>query len=130
MCREPSISVRPVASLRSVARSSVLAAVLATLAGCATAPGPAAPAPSPPLTLLEAGALELPPDCEPVRGAVYRTEFVVAEDGAVSQAKPASRDGCVERALQRWVGTFRYQRIPEATTTVYDWMLVTATRGG
>lgn len=47
MCREPSISVRTVASLRSVPRSSVLA--------------------------------------------------------AVPQAQPASGDGCVERALQRWV---------------------------
>ena len=82
----------------------------------------------PELQLLDAGALEMPPDCEPARGVVYRTGFVVLPDGRVEAVASGSDSGCVQEALRQWVATFRYR--PVGQPTVLDWVVVTGTRGG
>ena len=89
-----------------------------------------APPPDAELQLLEAGALEIPPGCEPARGAVYRTAFLVQPDGRVDSVASESGSGCVQEALRQWVATFRYRPVAEPTAAVLDWMGVTAARGG
>jgi len=98
------------------------------LGGCA-APRVAS-TPPPELQLLDAGALEMPPGCEPARGVVYRTAFVVQPDGRVEAVASESGSGCVQEALRHWVASFRYRPVDEPTATVLDWVVVTATRGG
>ena len=107
--------------------SAAIAAGL-LLAGCVSTP-PATP-PAPELQLLESGTLEIPPGCEPVRGVVYRTAFVVQPDGRVAAVTPESGSGCVQDALREWVATFRYRPVDAPTTAVLDWLGVTAARGG
>lgn len=98
------------------------------LAGCVSAPVVSPLAPE--LQLLEAGTLAIPPGCEPERGAIYRTAFVVQPDGRVEFVAAESARGCVQEALREWVSTFRYRPVAEPTAAVLDWMGVTATRGG
>jgi len=107
-------------------------ALVALAAGCAGPPSrPAAPEYlTPRLELLETGLLELPAGCEPAAGVVYRTRFTVGTDGRVTEAAPESGTGCVQAALSRWVGSFRYRPPESATATTIDWMSVTARRGG
>lgn len=109
-------------------RSTCIAMIVgAALAGCATtAPG----VPEASLELLSSGPVVLPADCVPDRGLVYRTAFVVQRDGRVAGIASQSGSGCVQQALRDWVGTFEYRPVGEATPTVVDWMVVTATRGG
>ena len=101
------------------------------LAGCVspTARAPLAPPPAPDLQLLDTGPLEIPRGCEPARGAVYRTSFVVQPDGSVADAASQSGEGCVQSVLRQWVSTFEYRPINGPTSTVVDWMCVTASRG-
>ncbi len=111
-------------SMRRVATALIVATALA---GCATtAPG----VPEATLDLVDLAPVVLPPDCEPGRGVVYRTAFVVQPDGSVGQIAAESGTGCVQQALQDWVATFRYRPVAEATPTVIDWIAVTARRGG
>lgn len=113
---------------RGLRMAAVAVAAGLLLAGCvATRP---ATAPAPELQLLEAGSLEIPPDCEPTPGAVYRTAFVVQPDGRVAGVASESGSGCVQEALRQWVATFRYRPVDEPTTAVLDWLGVTAARGG
>lgn len=105
------------------------AATLLVLGGCASQPRPPSP-PSAPLQLLSAGPLDLPADCEPADGRVYRTNFVVETDGRVTGVRPDSGDGCVQEALRTWVSTFRYAPLDAAMPAVLDWLAVTASRGG
>lgn len=107
----------------------LLAAVLA-LGGCASLTRPAASPPRAPLELLSSGPLELPADCEPADGKVYRTNFIVETDGRVTAARSESGEGCVQQALRSWVSSFRYAPVGAAMPAVLDWLAVTASRGG
>jgi hypothetical protein len=100
------------------------------LAGCVSTrvEVPPAPPPVPTLQLLDTGPLEIPRGCEPTRGAVYRTSFVVQPNGSVTDAASESGHGCVQSALQQWAATFEYRPTSEPTPTVVDWMYVTASR--
>jgi hypothetical protein len=109
---------------------AVLAGTLFTVAGCAPLTRERAPPPAVPLQLLGAESLELPKGCEPVRGQVYRTNYVVQPDGRVTDTASRSGDGCVEEALRSWVSSFRYGPIDAEMPVVIDWIAVTATRGG
>jgi len=113
---------------RGLRLASVAVAAGLLLAGCIST-RPATP-PAPALQLIEAGTLEIPPDCEPVRGTVYRTAYVVQPDGRVAAVASESGSGCVQEALRQWVATFRYRPVDEPTTAVLDWLGVTAARGG
>jgi hypothetical protein len=113
----------------NLAIGGLLAVVLA-LGGCASLTRPAVSPPEPPLTLLSAGPLELPTDCEPADGRVYRTNFIVEIDGRVTGARSESGEGCVQQALRTWVSSFRYAPVGAAKPTVIDWLAVTASRGG
>lgn len=108
--------------------SAVVLAAGLLLAGCVSTPAVSPPAPD--LQLLEAGTLEIPPDCEPARGAVYRIAFLVQPDGRVDAVASESGSGCVQEALRQWVATFRYRPVAEPTAAVLDWMGVSAARGG
>jgi len=99
------------------------------LAGCATTRDSRTTAPPPP-QLLSSAALDLPGDCAPPQGAIYRTRFVVQPDGGVAHAASESGDGCVQQALREWVSSFRYTPVADAVPMVIDWMEVTASRGG
>jgi hypothetical protein len=107
-------------------------AVAALVAGCVTRPdtAPSVHVAAPALELLAAGTFELPRGCEPAGHAVYRTRYVVREDGRVADAASESGAGCVQQALERWVATFRYRPPAEVEPAVIDWMSVTARRGG
>lgn len=109
-----------------------LLACVVLLAGCASQPdqAPSLRPPVPELQLLEAGVLEIPRDCEPARGTVYRTSFTVQADGRVSAVVSDSGPGCVQDALRRWVATFRYRPLAEPLPATLDWLDVTARRGG
>ena len=100
------------------------------VAGCVSSTVEVSPAqaPAPTLQLLDTGPLEIPGGCEPARGAVYRTSFVVQPDGSVTNAASESGDGCVQSALQQWASTFVYRPASEPAATVVDWMCVTASR--
>lgn len=101
------------------------------VAGCVTSTiqVPEARSPVPALQLLGTGPLEIPRGCEPVRGAVYRTIYVVQPDGRVAGTASESGDGCVQSALRQWVSSFEYQPGSAVTSTLIDWMYVTASRG-
>ncbi len=99
------------------------------MGGCAPLTRPYAPPPPAPLQLLSAGPLELPANCEPADGRVYRTQFVVETDGRVTAARSDSGEGCVQQALLDWVSSFRYAPLGTARPTVFDWLAVTASRG-
>jgi len=109
-------------------REAVIALAFgAALSGCASnAPS----VPAEPLELVSSGPVVLPADCVPGDGTIYRTVFVVQRDGRVADVATQSGSGCVQRALQEWVATFRYMPIAEATPAVIDWMTVTGARGG
>lgn len=100
-------------------------------AGCvsSTVRAPLAQSPVPALQFLDAGPLQIPGGCEPARGVVYRTSFAVQPDGSVADVASESGDGCVQSALRQWVATFEYQPASAPTSTVIDWMWVTASRG-
>lgn len=108
-----------------------LLACVALIAGCASQPDRASSlhSPVPELELLDAGVLEIPRDCEPSRGKVYRTSFTVQADGRVATAVSDSGPGCVQDALRRWVATFRYRPVAEPLPATLDWLGVTARRG-
>ena len=106
-----------------------LALCIGVLLGGCVSTQPARP-PAPELQLLDAGTLQVPPDCDPESGAVYRTAFVVRPDGRVESVASESGEGCVQQALREWVSTFRYRPVDEPTAAVLDWMSVTAARGG
>ena len=114
---------------REATRIALLTLAATTLAGCMTTSRESSQPVPPALRLLSAGTLELPSDCEPASGQVYRTHFVVQADGAVEPATPGSSDGCVDEALRRWVSSFRYEPLQESTPAVFDWLAVTGTRG-
>lgn len=109
---------------------AVLAGTLLAVTGCAPLTRERAAPPPAPLHLLGAESLELPQGCEPVRGQVYRTDYVVQPDGRVTDTASGGRDGCVEEALRTWVSSFRYGPIEAEMPVVIDWIAVTATRGG
>jgi len=109
---------------------AMIAATLLAVAGCAPLTRERAPPPPAPLQLLGAESLELPKGCEPVRGQVYRTNYVVQPDGRVTDTASGGGDGCVEEALRAWVSSFRYGPIDAEMPVVIDWIAVTATRGG
>ena len=111
-------------------RASMALCVALLLGGCVSSTVQVSPAepPAPTLQLLDTGPLEIPGGCEPARGAVYRTSFVVQPDGSVTDAASESGDGCVQSALQQWASTFVYRPASEPTATVVDWMCVTASR--
>jgi len=103
------------------------AAVL--LAACASAPPrEAGPPPVPSPQLVSAGALDLPRDCRPEPGVVYRTTYTVQPDGHTTGIESAPGTGCVQDALGRWVTTFRYRPGEAPVQEALDWMIVTATR--
>lgn len=106
----------------------VSASVCFAFAGCAPLTHEAR-VPAPPLQLLSAGDLDLPADCEPAPGKVYRTNYVVHPDGRVTNAASNTGDGCVERALRAWVNSFRYGAVDAEMPVVIDWIAVTAARG-
>jgi hypothetical protein len=108
--------------------SAVVLAAGLLLGGCVSTR--VAPPPDAELQLLETGTLEMPPGCEPARGAVYRTAFLVQPDGRVDAVASESGSGCVQEALRQWVATFRYRPVAQPTTAVLDWMGVSAARGG
>ena len=121
----------PLASSRRPVRAALAACAfgIVLLAGCATTTDIRTTAPPPP-QLLSSATLELPRDCAPPRGAIYRTRFVVQPDGGVAQTVSESGDGCVQQALREWVSSFRYTPVADAVPMVIDWMEVTASRGG
>ena len=103
------------------------AAVL--LAACASGPPrEAGPPPVPSPQLVSAGALDLPRDCRPEPGVVYRTTYTVQPDGHTTGIESAPGTGCVQDALGRWVTTFRYRPGEAPVQEALDWMIVTATR--
>jgi hypothetical protein len=110
-------------------RVCTLALCVGVLLGGCVSTQPALP-PAPELQLVDAGTLQVPPDCDPESGAVYRTAFVVRPDGRVESVASESGEGCVQQALREWVSTFRYRPVDEPTAAVLDWMSVTAARGG
>lgn len=114
---------------RCGARWPLLAAAVLVSAGCATRPATEVVPPIEP-RLLEAGVLELPAGCAPVRGRVYRTLATVEPDGRVSGAVAETGPGCVQEALVQWVESFRYGALDEPTAVSIDWMGVEAGRGG
>jgi len=112
----------------------VLAAALLVMAGCVSSPTDQRPAAQPraapePL-LLNTGPLDIPADCRPASGAVYRTSYQVQPDGRVAGAASESGEGCMQDALRHWVSTFEYRPPGSSMPTVLDWMAVTASRGG
>jgi hypothetical protein len=97
------------------------------LAGCVTSTtAVVAPESLPALELVATGPLQIPANCEPTGGAVYRTSYVVRTDGRVTDAAPESGGGCVQEALRQWVSSFEYRPPDEPTTAVIDWMAVQA----
>jgi hypothetical protein len=114
---------------RRTRRVGALALTAGLLLGGCVSTQPGRP-PAPELQLLEAGTLQVPPDCNPESGAVYRTAFVVQPDGRVNSVASESGEGCVQQALRDWVSTFRYGPVDEPTAAVLDWMGVSAARGG
>jgi hypothetical protein len=107
-----------------------LTGALMLMGGCVTRDVQEPSPPAPPLQLLDAGRFEIPRGCEPAHGAVYRTRYRVQPDGRVVDAASESGDGCVQDALRRWVSTYEYRPPGESTSTVIDWIAVTASRGG
>lgn len=116
-------------ALRCGALRVVPAFAAALAAGCA-AHRPAEPVPASRLELLGSAALDMPAACVPVEGRVYRTRAIVGTDGRVSGVAAESGEGCVQEALLRWVGSFRYRPLEAPATTHVDWMGVEADRGG
>ena len=110
--------------------SLLSSAALLAVGGCTSLTRPSAPPPPAPLQLLSAGPLELPANCDPADGKVYRTHFVVEIDGRVTDARSDSGEGCVQQALRSWVSSFRYAPLEAARPTAFDWREVTASRGG
>lgn len=111
-------------------RAGVAPAGMLLLASCVSASLQVPPVqpPVPTLQLLDTGPLEIPRGCEPARGAVYRTRFVVQPDGSVTGAESESGIGCMQSALRQWTMTFEYRPASEPTPTVVDWIYVTASR--
>jgi hypothetical protein len=69
-------------------------------------------------------------ECKPEPGRVYRAEFTVRPDGAVSDIHATGDAACARDALARWISSFRYEARQAPASTVVDWMLVEARRGG
>lgn len=115
-------------------RSAILAVVASAgslAAGCAWLPAQdiQADVASPPLRLVSAGSLELPPGCQVHDGVVYRTHFVVQGDGRVADIRPEPAPACVRAGLAEWLSGFQYSPPGEAVSTTIDWMHVSARRG-
>ena len=79
--------------------------------------------------LASSGELELPGDCPPVPGMVYRKACTAKPDGHVTGTESTPGDGCVQDALGRWVSTYRYRPREAPVAQALDWMLVTASSG-
>jgi hypothetical protein len=112
------------------ARAVAILLAMVLVAGCVSQGGqlPVGTA-APELELLEAGRLDIPGDCRPRAGAVYRASFTVMPDGRVTGVEPEPGPRCVREALSRWVNGFRYRPLPEPASATIDWMAVEARRG-
>lgn len=115
----------PHAFLAAIAPAVLLASGCTSLSGHQASPD----IPPPPLQLVSAGNLELPPECNVRDGVVYRTNFVVGRDGRVSDIRPELAPACLQRALAAWLGTAQYVPPGHAVATAIDWMSVSARRG-
>jgi len=104
-------------------------ALLTVASGCSTQLATTRP-PEPELNLVSSGQFALSNECKPVPGRVYRAEFTVRPDGAVTDVHATGDEACAREALTRWVSSFRYQARQVPASTVVDWMLVEARRGG
>ncbi len=129
MTRLDASCTAPRAPVGALAGAILLAAVL--VVGCVS-PGVQVPSRTvaPELELLSAGRLDLPGECRPPAGAVYRARFIVMPDGRVAAVEPESGPRCVQEALSRWVNGFRYRPLAEPASATIDWMAVEARRGG
>jgi hypothetical protein len=116
----------------AIRRGSAVAVLIVSVAGCSALPGQRAAEAIPPveLRLLSAGALDLPSDCEPASGAVYRATYLVGQDGRVGDVRAESAPACVRNALVEWVAGFRYAPPGAPVPATIDWMAVVAQRGG
>jgi hypothetical protein len=126
---EPPMQKTAAAAVR-VRTCAVLLVPGVLLAACAWGPERGArelPAPSP--QLVGSAALDLPGDCQPEPGVVYRTTYTVQPDGQVSGIASAPGARCVQDALGSWVSTFRYRPGEVPVPQALDWMFVTASRG-
>lgn len=128
MTRLDASCTAPRAPVGALAGAVLLSAVL--VAGCVS-PGVQAPAVTvtPELELLSAGRLDLPGECRPPAGAVYRARFVVLPDGRVAAVEPEPGPRCIQEALSRWVKGFRYRPLAAPASATIDWMAVEAPRG-
>lgn len=108
-----------------------LACALALAAGCqATGPTPAVPEPS--IKLLDAARFDLPAGCTVTSGRTYRMSYTIGVDGrtgSLGAITPPDAPNCLQAALARWVGSFRFAPLAQAEPAVTDWILVTAPRG-
>lgn len=84
--------------------------------------------PPPPLQLVSSGDLELPGDCDVRDVVVYRTNFVVQDDGHVADIRADPAPACLQAAITEWLNGVRYAPPGEAIPTVIDWMSVSAGR--
>jgi hypothetical protein len=100
------------------------------VAGCASMGERGTPAdiPPPPLQLVSAGDLTLPSDCDVRDGVVYRTSFVVQDDGRVADIRADPAPACFLAAITEWLDGVRYAPPGEAIATAIDWMSVSARR--
>jgi hypothetical protein len=117
---------------RDLARWSVALAVLAVAGGCQTSSVSVAPAPPPPVTLLEAAPLTLPSACAVPAGQPYRMSYEVGTDGRAARVEaitPPDAPACLQEALRTWIASFRYTPLARSETLTSDWMLVSARRG-
>lgn len=101
-------------------------AVLATqLAGCQLPP--TRPSHAAPLQLIGSAALDVPESCETTGSVVV--DFVVLENGATGDIRPAAASECLQQALTAWVASFRYAPVGERTQASVEWLLVEAKKG-
>ena len=103
--------------------------LFAVASGCSTQLATTRP-PEPELNLVSSGEFALSDECKPEPGRVYRAEFTVRPDGAVSDIHATGDAACARDALARWISSFRYEARQAPASTVVDWMLVEARRGG
>jgi len=115
--------------VRLINRRAVWLVLFAVASGCSTQLATTRP-PEPELNLVSAGEFALSDECKPEPGRVYRAEFIVRPDGAVSDIHATGDAACARDALARWISSFRYEARQSPASTVVDWMLVEARRGG
>src|SRR5512138_1711973 len=81
-------------------------ALLFAAFGCSTQVATTRP-PAPELNLVSSADFSLPRECKPAPGHVYRAQFTVRPDGAVSDVRATGETDCAREALTRWVSSFR-----------------------